>query len=177
MEENIELLKYIYQEDLYIVDEPETSVQSKPEIVEKIEPAPIEAPPPIVQEANAVTYFGSNEKGILILVNDPENEFLNQGDLDFLMKIIESGLRFTKHDFALVNTAKNPAFQAMDEIVYKYLLSFNVSISDTSGNEHFNLVKENDGKKILLTESLKDISTDTSKKTSLWKNLKIMFNI
>jgi len=175
MEENIELLKYIYQEDIYIIEDPSSMKETQALENDKTETLQTEMPQPHVEETNPVTFFGSNEKGILILTNDPENEFLNQSDLDFLMKIVESGLRFSKHDFALVNTARHSAQQALDEIPYSYLLSFD--IGNSHDNDQLYLVKEENGKKILLAESLKEIAADTSKKTALWKNLKIMFNI
>ena len=128
MEENLELLKYIYHEDLYIIDEPSESIPIQPVIEGKNNADTIINQPTLVQETKPVTYFGSNEKGILILVNDPSNDFINQTDLEFLMKIIESGLRFSENDIALVNIAKYPAEQVLDEISYNFLLSFGSSI-------------------------------------------------
>ena len=118
MEENLELLKYIYHEDLYIIDEPSESIPIEPIIEKESNAEPIESQPTLVQETKPVTYFGNNEKGILILVNDPSSDFINQTDLEFLMKIIESGLRYSKNDFALVNVANYPTDQILDEISY-----------------------------------------------------------
>ena len=177
MEENKELLKYIYHEDLYIVDEPAVSANTQPVIEEEIKSDLSENKPSIVQEVKPVTFFGRNEKGILILVNDPTNDFLNQKDLKFLMKIIESGLRYSNNDFALVNVAKYPTVQILDEISYNFLLSFGRCNLKSENDSSRYQITENDGKKVLFADNLTEISVDQAKKKLLWKAMKTMFNL
>ena len=176
MEENLELLKYIYHEDLYIIDEPSESIPIEPIIEKESNADTIESQPTLVQESKPVTYFGNNEKGILILVNDPSSDFINQTDLEFLMKIIESGLRYSKNDFALVNVANYPTDQVLDEISYSYLLSFGDN-AYFKGDLSLYKIHEKDGKNELFADSLREISRDQAKKMQLWKTLKTMFNI
>lgn len=177
MEENKELLKYIYHEDLYIIDEPAEPVNTQPVIEEEVKADPSESKPPIVHEAKPVTYFGGNEKGILLLVNEPDADFLNQKDLEFLMTIIEGGLKLTKFDIALVNSIKYPYQQVLDEIEYKCLISFDKSEIVLQESKPKYQVIEKDGKKILFAEELSTIAADKEKKKLLWKALKNMFNI
>src|SRR5210317_1264090 len=125
MEHNLELLKHIYQEDLYIIHEPKVAPVEEPEVQEVQENSPPEESAK-VEEQMPVKFLGRNEKGILILVKDQDNELLNQTDLDFLMKVVESGLRYSKNDFALVNAAHFPVSQILDEVPYNYILSFGV---------------------------------------------------
>lgn len=177
MEENKELLKYMYHEDLYIVDEPAPSTSIQSVTGEEKENDQIEHNPSIVEEVKPVTFFGGNEKGILILVDDPAQVFLNQKDLDFLMKIIESGLRFSEQDIALVNIAKYPTDQVLDEISYNFLLSFgNKNLREDNSSSLYELT-ENHGKKMLFANNLTDIAGDQEKKKLLWKSMKTMFNI
>lgn len=176
MEENKELLKYIYHEDLYLIDEPAASanvqVIHEEELISEVKDSET---PPLVQEALPVTFFGSNEKKILILVNDSANDFLNQKEMEFLMSIIESGLKLTKVDFALVNCHKYPTQQILDEIEYNYLISFDEN--EISAQKSKYQVIDTDRKKMLFAEKLSEIEAVKEKKKQLWKALKSMFNI
>ena len=185
MEENNEFLKFIYHEDLYIIDEPKAQnikveQPEEPERTSDEEPEKIkieEVATPVVEELKPVICFGNNEKRILILTHDPTNDFLNQNDLDFLMKIIESGLRYSKNDFALVNTAKFAIDQILDEIEFTFLISFGIDELSIANNKPTYEVLDLDGKKNLFAENLGVISCDQNKKMQLWKALKAMFNI
>ena len=180
MEENKQFLKYIYNEDLYIVEEMEESKEStKTQSVNEIETKAdlSETNPSIVQESKPVNFFGANEKGILILVNDPTNDFLNQKDLEFLMTIIEGGLRLSKSDIALVNSIKYPYQQILDEIAHKYLISFNENEIILQESKPRYQVIEKDFVKMLFAEKLSTIEADNEKKKLLWKALKGMFNL
>ena len=175
MEENKELLKYIYHEDLYIINEPVNASVSR-ETVSSIEEKitdPAEEELTSVQEVKPITFFGNNEKGILILVNDPNNEFLNQKELEFLMTIIEAGLQLSKTDIALVNISQYPYEQVLDELPCNYIISFDEN--EKSNTKYQVMHKE--GKKILYAENLTTIKADKKKKRSLWNVLISMFNI
>lgn len=175
MEENKELLKYIYHEDLYLIDEP-TELTDIPHVNEEgIISEVKERERPLIQETLPITFFGNNEKKILILVNDPANVFLNKKELEFLMSIIESGLKLTKVDFALVNCHKNPTQQILDEIEYNYLISFDENAISVQKSKY--QVIETDRKKMLFAGKLSAIEADREKKKQLWKALKSMFNI
>lgn len=175
MEENSEFLKYIYNEDLYIIDEPSNSTtdeekSSKEQIEEQRSTSVVEEPTP-------VSFFGNNEQGILILVNDPSDELLNQSDLDLLMKIVESGLKYSKNDFALVNTTKFPVDQILDEIGFSYLISFGVDLSNFFSETSFYHIHQIDENKVLFSEALSVLGKDETKKRKLWNALKSMFEI
>jgi len=181
MDNEQDYLKYIYNEELYIIDEPDPvqnvdelvagKAQNKNISVEDSEPASL------VQEPNPVSYLGNNEKGILILVNDAGDELLNQKDLDLLMKIIESGLKFSKNDIALVNTANNSFEQILDEVSYSYLISFGVDVTGSFTETSLYTVHRLENSMILLSESLSSMHDDKIKKGKLWQSLKSMFKI
>ena len=181
MEEHDSFLKYIYHEDLYIIDESAPEVAGKPEPAAEVDTGhPVEeraASAAAVEESRPVSYLGSNEQGILILVEDHSDELLNQTDLDLLMKIVESGLKQSKNDFALVNTAKFPIGQVLDEVSYSYLISFGVDLSDLFSNTSpYNVHKIESGL-LLCSEPLSSMHQDDQKKKKLWLALKSMFNI
>jgi hypothetical protein len=110
-------------------------------------------------------------------VEDDADELLNQNDLDLLMKIVESGLKYTRNDFALVNTAKFPVKQVLEEISYSYLISFGVDLSDLFSQSALYTVHEEDNSKLLFSETLASMQHDDQKKKKLWIALKSMFNI
>ena len=175
MEEYNAFLKFIFHEDLYIIDEPNESVDI--EIPEKPVPNREKEPPSIIKESNPVTFFGHNEKEILILFHEPENRLPKQHDLDFLMKIIESGLKYSKNDFALVNTAEFPINQIFDEIPFNYVISFGVDSLHLDSSVSLYEIHDNQGKKELYVDTLGKINSDQSLKMQLWKALKTMFHI
>ena len=175
MEDNTDYLKYIYNEDLYIIDvssrEQNYEIEKEADLTEKSDSTPmVEAPEPI-------SFFGKNEQGILILVNDPADELLNQSDLDLLMKIVESGLKLTKNDFALVNAAKYSIHQIFEDIGYSTLIAFGVDLNDYYSNSALYTVHQIDEHKVLFSEALADLAADETKKRQLWNALKSMFNL
>lgn len=177
MEGHSEFLKFIFHEDLFVINEPSKQESKGPEYSDDLDSDIEEVPTSTVEESSQIPFFGQNEKGILILVRDDYNDLLNQSDLDFLMKIIESGLRYSKNDFALVNIAKHTVDQIFDEIPYEYLISFGIDESHFNKEINFYQIQVKDNKKELFGEALSIISNDTSKKMKLWKALKSMFNI
>ncbi|MCG8310966.1 MAG: hypothetical protein MI975_26495 [Cytophagales bacterium] len=174
MEEN-RYLKYIYHEDLYLIDEPEIkSTEDLGKKAETIDREPKDVP---AAEPPPVTYFGNNEKGLLILVCDPTNDLLRPSELDLLMKIVERGLRFSRNDFALVNAFRFPVEQICEEIEFQFLISFGAPLPPIYDNQTRYSCHTSGEKKYLLSEELSVLADDDSKKRLLWKALKSMFNI
>jgi len=170
-----DFLQFIYNEDLYIINEPAVSIQASKNdenFSQEVDPQAL-----MVEESKPVTFFGNNEKRILILIHDSTNKFLNQNDLDFLMKIVESGLRYSKNDFALVNTAVFPLEQIMEEVEYDYLISFGITNQEFISSKKLYEVHENEGIEELFADNLSEIGLDKQKKILLWNSLKSMFKI
>jgi hypothetical protein len=171
-----EALKLIYQEDLFILVEKETvETHGKAEDLNQSTEMPYGVDE--LHEPAPINYLGSNKKGILILVQDIESEFLNAQDLDFLMKIIESGLKYAGEDIAIVNCIRFPYWQIFDELHHSFLIGFG-----DHQEVHFNdLIKYEvavkEGVRILLADDLKTIAGDRNIKMKLWKALQRMFDI
>lgn len=178
-------LQFIYTDDLYVIDEPET-VEKENEVIQKPDSELENAANKIneaqsetlketqVQEPDPVSFLGENQKYVLILVNSPNDKFINDSEKAFLMKIVESGLRFSLDDIAIANCSNYSPEQIMDEINAKFLITF--GIDNITNHELYQIFQWN-GKSTLLAEDLKSIEADVSKKTKLWKALKLMFNI
>lgn len=181
MEAKSEFLKYIYNEELYIIDEPDklrghadtASTESKEVVVEN----ETSNSSTLVEEPTPIPFFGNNEKGILILIDDATDELLNQKDLDLLMKIIESGLHYSKNDFALVNVAKKSIDQILSEISYSYLISFGVDLSNSFSYTTPYTIHKVSSSQLLFSEPLSSMHDNQQRKGKLWLALKSMFNI
>ncbi len=165
-----EFLEHIYHEGVYLVSERLPLQIAKPAI-----PAPEIKKQPVLGEKAAVKYLGANEKGALFVVADQGHDFINDKDHEFLMKIVESGLRLTKFDIAIVNAAKFPLERITDEIPHQFLVGFDLPEFRSLGKNYE--VQHADGKKMLFTHALREIAGDTEKKRLLWKALQEMFDI
>jgi len=167
--EQPDYLEHIYNEGLYLIDEP-----IQPVTEESIAPAKIMTD---LSEQSPIKYLGANEKGAVFIVSDPTHDFLNAKEHGFLMKIVESGLRMSKFDVAIVNSANQSFDRIMDEVPGKYFIGFNIPELEplTSGLKY--IVQEIHGKMMLSADALSDIEADVDKKRVLWNALQVMFDI
>lgn len=177
MEKQEAYLKYIYHEDLYIINEPPVALEEPQELQEEVEDLSSGQERELVNEPSPVKFLGSNNKGILILVNDADSEFLNERDLGFLMRIVESGLKYSKTDIAIVNCVKFPYWQIFDEIHHTFLIAFGNHQTEVLQGKSKYQVSDNDGIKVLLADDLGSMEDDKEKKGQLWKALQSMFDI
>jgi len=169
MNEQPEYLEHIFNEGLYLIDEPIKTVTGESVATDEIA---ID-----LSEKSTIKYLGANEKGAVFIVSDLSHDFLNAKDHGFLMKIIESGLRMSKFDIAIVNAANQPFDRIMDDVHGKYFIGFNIPELEslTSGMKY--IVQDIHGKKMLSADALSVIEADVDKKRVLWNALQVMFDI
>jgi len=126
-------------------------------------------------------WLGSNEKNILIVVNNPDAVYLPDNDLNFLTGVL-SACKLSLADVAVINRYNYP------DAGYKELTAnFNSRIIVLFGTEPagFGLplnfpcyqVQEFNGKKYLHCPVLNEIEKDRVEKSKLWVCLKTLFNI
>jgi hypothetical protein len=175
IQENRAAWKYIFHEDLYIVNGPD-EVKMDTDMA-------MEEPGPHIQSAETadvpspVKYLGSNKKSVLILVNDTESAFLNEKDLAFLMRIVESGLKLSKTDIAVVNALKYQYHQIFDEVHHRYLMAFGKHQTALIPDAKKYSPIDHEGVKVLLADDLRGLADDREKKGIFWKALQTMFEI
>jgi hypothetical protein len=119
---------------------------------------------------------GKNLKGILIAVEDYDNEYINAGDEAFLLKIL-AAVKLSPEDVAILNTAGISGDQVLliNEISYDKFILFGVTkaiVPDEIPNYSISTIYN---KRILKADGLKDIQEDQTKKLKLWENLKMLF--
>jgi hypothetical protein len=123
-------------------------------------------------------YLGENKQKILILVEDPEAEFINERDKEFLSKVL-GAVKLTFNDVALLNTYNNSDLTysyLSDKINFRKLIIFGKEPNDLDDSS---LVKYKIAIKIdveiLHADMLAEIQDDKNKKIKLWEELKKLF--
>ena len=157
------------------------SIETKEEIEVKLEPSSVEikedievlAAPSAPQKE--FKYLGENNKYILIIVKEPEAEFLKPADLTFLLKIL-SAKKLTLDDVAIINTEKNDPlhfdhlknFFACNKIITFGINPKTLQITTAVANKR-SIFKNTP---VLGTWDLPKLQTDEKKKSIFWDELK-----
>ncbi len=172
---NAEALRLFFTEDIYLVTEKEPRIEigglnplsDKEEAIEPITIAPEKA-------KTEFKFLGKNQKNILILVNDPENEVSTEQGRDLLRKLVKA-IDLTANDFALLNYA-NYTSEKYEELSSffscKVMIAFGVSAADlnlTSQPLH-QLIKFSEATH-LFAKNLHELDSDIASKKVLWASL------
>lgn len=128
-----------------------------------------------VTQAVNFKYLGKNQRNILILVNDEQNEVSDEDGRELLRKIVKS-INLSANDFALLNYAKyrGVGFKQLQEHFSSTLIfSFGVSPADlalsTAHPEH-TIVMES-AVKMIFSAELKVLDKNPAGKKALWGSL------
>lgn len=196
--ENTEFLKYFINEDLYQVEPADTEIaKASPKIedekevgvaepIEKLqnstkqEEVAVISTPDTVQvveepiekmEPAIISYKGGNERGILILVEDSTDEFLNEQDLNYLLKIL-GAVKLSLADIALVNVHRSKNYAELD---YEQVLVFTANHSFQLPNPTKYTLNQLEGLQILLADPLNKIADSVELRKALWGSLKAIY--
>jgi hypothetical protein len=169
---------------LQIIEIVEQEIAIVSEETEKYKTKTEETTVPIIpkEEPNATPskpeykYLGDNNKYILIIVNEPNSDFLNKKDLAFLTKIL-GAKKLDINDVAIVNLAK---YQSLDFDQLKSFFGFSKLITFGINPKILNVEGAVSNKNsiykdvaVLGTWHLSVIDGDVNKKTTFWNELKI----
>lgn len=117
-------------------------------------------------------WLGSNEKNILIVINEPETVYLQDADLNLLVGIL-TACKLSMADIALLNFDKNPhaSYNNLNERLNPatiILFGIEPTLLDFPLNfPHFQLQPYN-GQHYLGAPALKKIGADVALKKQLW---------
>lgn len=194
---NAEALRLFFTEDVYLVKDNSQSASSELLIVVSEKEGPVTAPTlpkveaPIVKEETAVVqpisqaepvkelafdfkYLGKNQKQILILVNDSDNEVSTEQGRELLRKLVKA-IELTANDFALVNYANygEAKFQH-----FKAFFNCNLVLSFGVGANQLDLPEQAlhqlgllENTQFVFTHNLHDLDSDQLSKKMLWGSL------
>lgn len=173
---NAEALRLFFTEDIYLVAESnpvanlierlETSVAQQEKVEEVIA---------IPQKPKTeFKFLGKNQKNILILVNDPENDVSTEQGRELLRKLVKA-IDLTANDFALVNYAAYTSEKYTDLSNFfscKLMLSFGVSAADLDlPSQPLNQLIPHKNATHIFAKNLHELDADLTSKKVLWASL------
>lgn len=143
-----------------------------------IDAAPVPAAHPVASDAG-FTFLGNHEKRVVVLVNSPDNAYLPDESLTFLLDIL-SACKLSMADIALLNLAKDPSIT--DQIIAERLgplkmLLFGIdplSIGMPLQFPHYQ-VQSFSNRVYLSAPRLEILKSDKDEKLKLWTCLKKIF--
>ena len=173
---NAEALALFFTEDIYLVTEPSPIIRTEVELnrmipnVTKIEEVTIEAKQAITE----FKYLGKNQKNILILVNDSQNDVSTEQGRELLRKLVKA-IDLTANDFALVNYSSyaSERYETLKAFFdCKLLIAFGVDAKmlNLPSQPLHQLIQYNEVK-LLFAKNLHDLDTDQASKKTLWTSL------
>ena len=152
-------------------------IAAKPQAAPPSETGPARADKP----DTAWKSLGSNQKNILLIVNNRDIVFLPDNELTFLTGIL-SACQLTLADIALVNLSSTPALVYQELITHfksRIVLLFDVEPATFGLPMNFPhyQIQPFSGCSFLYAPSLKQLENDRVEKSKLWVCLKRLFNL
>lgn len=128
---------------------------------------------------NTIKYLGKNEKSLIILVKDEKNVFLDDEDLNFLIKMM-SACKVTLGDMALINIYNEHQVNyqlIMQELKPEKIIFFGPKPQQLSFPLEFPLYQlQRYNKQVYLSApSLDILKNNKEEKTKLWACLQQLF--
>ena len=183
-------LSFLIDDEIYLTKDEKKNIENdnktlateKKEEIEAIQELPIlEIKEEVANQSEISSpqtdfkYLGENNKYILIIVKEPEADFLKPVDLTFLLKIL-SAKKLTLDDVAIINTEKNEAldfdhlknFFACNKIITFGINPKSIQITTAVANKTsmFKNIA------VLGTWDLPKLQSDEKKKSIFWDELK-----
>ncbi|TKC12115.1 hypothetical protein FA048_00410 [Pedobacter polaris] len=193
---NAEALRLFFTEDIYLVKSNEQMPLVEP-VTLKVEQATnevislpkeilltdvadevvnliVEEPKPEIKKVFDFKYLGKNQKNILILVNDKENEVSTEQGRELLRKLVNA-IGLTAKDFALLNYA-NYTNALYDDLfsffTSELILAFGVDAKQLGIAESpLHQLAQHGKSRIVFTTNLHDLDADQASKKVLWTSL------
>jgi DNA polymerase III psi subunit len=130
--------------------------------------APVTVPP-------VFKYLGKNQKNVLILVNDQQNETSTERGRELLRNIVKA-LQLTASDFALLNYAgyeHTPLTALTAFFKSRLVLSFGVGASQLGlAIQGVNTLVNEEGVQLIFSQNLDPLADSQADKKALWGSLK-----
>lgn len=120
-------------------------------------------------------YLGKNQKNVLILVNDGQNETSTERGRELLRNIVKA-LQLTANDFALLNYAayENSDFSSLTTFFSsKLVLSFGVNpVQLGLDDKPANVIVKEGNIQLVFSQNLDALADNLNEKKALWGSLK-----
>ncbi|MET1057004.1 MAG: hypothetical protein ABWY16_16960 [Pedobacter sp.] len=186
-----EALRLFFTDDIYLVrtEEISVAVAASPAVsdaaVSTPQPASVPvsapvipvAPMPVIAPASEIVfkYLGKNQKNVLILVNDGENDVSSEGGRELLRNLVKA-MQLTANDFALLNyfSYSHVQFEELSRFFSsKLVLGFGVSPAQLGlPDQPQHSVGSHGNTQLVFTGRLDLLARDQDGKKKLWSSLK-----
>jgi DNA polymerase III psi subunit len=157
-------LTQIFEKDLlYVLPGEEAKAISIPENETASSSSPVSVPDePIIVEEEAVSYDGSFNKKVLVVISDSASD----ADRDFLMNVLKA-IQLTIDDIGIITSADKTQWHQLSP---NRIINFQAITT-----QEFYTVSEENGIQHLYAHTLSEISQDVNLKKQLWVTLKQAF--
>lgn len=159
---NAEALRLFFTEDIYLV--------AKSNEIELTEAVVIATQ----KLKTTFKYLGKNQKNILILVNDNQNDVSTEQGRELLRKLVKA-INLTANDFALVNYSDYTSEKYNDLKAFfncKLMIAFGVNAIDLNlPTQPLHQLINYAEATLLFAKNLHDLDTDQVSKKILWTSL------
>lgn len=169
-------LRMFFTDDIYLINGDETVLHTAA-VELPAEPVAAAAVEPVtaIAEPAVFKYLGKNQKNVLILVNDSQNETSTERGRELLRNIVKA-LQLSANDFALVNYAayENALFSSLTSFLSsKLVLSFGVTpVQLGLDNKPANTIVMEGDVQLVLSRNLDALADNLDEKKALWGSLK-----
>ena len=173
-----EALRLFFTDDVYLVNDdaalPAVAPAAAVHVAEPVTPA---AAVPEVPPAAPVTfkYLGKNQKNVLILVHDVENEVSTERGRELLRNLVKA-IQLTANDFALLNYAAHTGVRLDDFSSFfssRLVLAFGVTPLQLGMEERAqNVLHIHGTMQLVFSGNLDQLAADQDGKKTLWGSLK-----
>lgn len=172
---NAEALRLFFTEDIYLVAASNVTTGNE-QVVDRLSPiSEIEVPvvKPVATKV-AFKYLGKNQKNILILVNDQQNDVSTDQGRELLRKLVKA-IDLTANDFALVNYSNYKGQNYHDfksAFNCQLILAFGVDAIELNlPTQPLHRLNNYDDIKLVFTSNLDELDRDLTSKKTLWTSL------
>jgi len=157
-------LKLFFDDELFLINEqtPVAAVATQPTKVK--EPAP---------EPYKVAFKGENNKGIGIIINETNQEFLNQEDETLLANILKA-VGLTLNDVAIINQ-HHAGIEWQNKVNCSKVFLFGIKPADYNLSTDLYELLQNKNAQWVFSNSLSEIGKDKLLKGKLWVKLQEVF--
>ncbi|HEY4194366.1 MAG TPA: hypothetical protein VGM63_02445 [Mucilaginibacter sp.] len=158
-------LRFILQDDIYLLDEDKRDDDQIP-----AHQPPIETP-----QVN-FNYLGANKKNFLVLVHYPAHEYIPDDHLTALESVL-TRKGYSRDDVAILNTAKTDAgYEALTAYFKpgKMVILGEASIPSGIKPPKFNQLESSNGLDVLYTYSFDAMMTSVDNKKAFWDQMKTL---
>lgn len=175
-------LRMFFTDDIYLVSgdaQLASAEQLAPSLAPPPSPLPIvETVVPLVVEIAPTAdfkYLGKNQKNVLILVKDDQNDVSTERGRELLRNIVKA-LQLTANDFALLNyhTYQDQQFPALkDFFVSKLVMAFGITPVQLGLVDHpANTIVMEGQIQVVFSQNLDLLADNQNEKKALWGSMK-----